>query len=41
VLFSGLNLNNQVFGFYAGSPQWNLQREFYSRTFAVGFRWNR
>jgi TonB-dependent receptor len=41
VLFSALNLNNQVFGFYTGDPHWNLQREFYSRTFALGVRWNR
>jgi TonB-dependent receptor len=40
-LFSALNLNNQVFGFYAGSPQWNLQREYYNRTYALGIRWSR
>jgi TonB-dependent receptor len=34
----GLNLNNEVFGFYNGSPQYVVQREFYQPTFAVGFR---
>jgi len=41
VLVSGLNLNNEVFGFYVGSPQWNIQREFYGPTIGVGFRLNR
>ena len=40
VILSGLNLNNEVFGFYAGSPQWNIQREFYDRTFTVGLKKN-
>ncbi len=40
ILFSGLNPDNQVFGFFTGSQQRNLQREFYGRTFAVGSRWN-
>ncbi len=35
----GLNLTNEVFGFYQGSPQWTLQREYYKPTFAVGLRW--
>jgi len=35
----GLNLNNEVFGFYNGSPQYVLQREFYKPTYAGGFRW--
>ena len=35
-----LNLNNEVFGFYQGSPQYPTQREFYSRTYAFGFRWS-
>ena len=35
----GLNLNNEVFGFYNGSPQYVLQREYYHPTFAGGFRW--
>jgi TonB-dependent receptor len=41
VVASGLNLNNEVFGFYVGSPQWNIQREFYGPTFGLGFRWTR
>jgi hypothetical protein len=41
VIVSGLNLNNEVFGFYVGSPQWNIQREFYGPTIGVGFRLNR
>ena len=36
----GLNLNNEVFGFYNGSPQYMLQREYYWPTVAAGFRWN-
>jgi TonB-dependent receptor len=39
-LASILNLNNEVFGFYQGSPQYPTQREFYSRTFALGLRWS-
>jgi TonB-dependent receptor len=35
----GLNLNNEVFGFYNGSPQYMLQREYYRPTIAAGFRW--
>ena len=38
LLLSGLNLNNEVFGFYNGSPQWNIQREFYDRTFTLGLK---
>jgi TonB-dependent receptor len=40
VLVYGLNLTNEVFGFYNGSPQYVVQREFYKPTFAIGFRWN-
>ena len=36
----GLNLNNEVFGFYNGSPQYVDQREFYKPTFAGGLRYN-
>jgi hypothetical protein len=36
----GLNLSNEVFGFYQGSPQYMIQREYYKPTFAVGFRWS-
>jgi hypothetical protein len=36
----GLNLTNEVFGFYQGSTQFMIQREYYQPTYAVGFRWN-
>lgn len=35
----GLNLNNEVFGFYNGSPQYVVQREYYKPTIAAGLRW--
>lgn len=35
----GLNMNNEVFGHYLGSPQYVLQREYYKPTVAIGFRW--
>lgn len=34
-----LNANNEVFGFYNGSPQYLIQREFYKPTYSVGLRW--
>jgi TonB-dependent receptor len=37
-VLSGLNLTNEVFGFYNGSPQYVVQREFYKPTFAIGVR---
>jgi TonB-dependent receptor len=39
VVAYGLNLSNEVFGFYQGSPQYPIQREFYHPTYSVGFRW--
>ena len=36
----GLNLNNEVFGFYQGSPQYMIQREYYRPTIAAGVRWS-
>ena len=36
----GLNLTNEVFGFYNGSPQYVVQREYYKPSFAMGVRWN-
>ena len=36
----GLNLNNEVFGFYQGSAQYMIQREYYKPTVAAGFRWS-
>jgi len=35
-----LNTNNQVFGFYNGSPQYLIQREYYKPTYALGLRWS-
>lgn len=35
----GLNLNNEVFGFYQGSTIWPIQREYYKPTFGFGLRW--
>lgn len=37
---SALNLNNQPFGFYNGSPQFFIQREFYKPTYSFGLRWD-
>jgi TonB-dependent receptor len=36
---SGLNLSNEVFGFYQGSTIYPIQREFYKPTVSFGFRW--
>ncbi|HZD78165.1 MAG TPA: hypothetical protein VE218_14240, partial [Acidobacteriaceae bacterium] len=36
----GLNLNNEVFGFYQGSTIYPVQREFYRQTFGGGLRWS-
>ena len=36
---SGLNLSNEVFGFYQGSSPYTVQREFYKPTVSFGFRW--
>lgn len=35
----GLNLTNEVFGFYFGSPQYVAQREYYHPTYGGGLRW--
>jgi TonB-dependent receptor len=40
VLASGQNMNNEVFGFYNGSPKYMTQREYYKPTFSFGLRWN-
>ena len=37
---SGLNLSNEVFGFYTGSPIYPNQREYYKPTVIVGMRWS-
>ena len=36
----GLNLTNEVFGYYQGSPVFVNQREWYKATYAGGFRYN-
>jgi TonB-dependent receptor len=36
----GLNLNNEVFGFYNGSEQYMTQREYYKPTYEIGLKWN-
>jgi TonB-dependent receptor len=36
----GQNMNNEVFGFYNGSPQYMTQREYYKPTYSGGVRWN-
>jgi TonB-dependent receptor len=41
IVASGLNLSNQVFGFYNGSEQWMIQREFYWPTFSIALKLNR
>ena len=41
VFASVLNLNNEVFGFYQGSPQYMIQREFYGWTTSLGLRYTR
>ncbi len=39
LLANVLNLNNEVFGFYQGSPQYMIQREYYQPTISLGIRW--
>ncbi|HWY54399.1 MAG TPA: TonB-dependent receptor [Terriglobales bacterium] len=36
----GLNLNNEVFGFYFGSTPYFSQREYYQPTYTFGLRWD-
>ncbi len=38
LVVSVLNLNNEAFGFFQGSPQYPTQREYYGRTFTVGVK---
>lgn len=35
----GLNLNNEVFGFYQGASEYMIQREYYQPTVSAGLRW--
>ncbi|HVZ83820.1 MAG TPA: TonB-dependent receptor [Terracidiphilus sp.] len=39
-LVSGLNLNNEVFGYYTGSDQFVNQREYYKPTYTGGLRYD-
>ena len=39
LIASGLNLNNEEFGFYYGSPKYDTQREFYHPTYSFGVSW--
>jgi TonB-dependent receptor len=39
LIAQGLNLTNEVFGFYNGSPWYLTQREFYKPTYSFGLRW--
>lgn len=39
LLVQGLNLTNEVFGFYNGSPWYVTQREYYHPTYSFGLRW--
>jgi len=38
-LAQGENINNEVFGFYYGSPIYVAQREYYQPTISFGIRW--
>jgi TonB-dependent receptor len=40
LVISGLNLSNEVFGFYQGSPIYPVQREFYKPSIIFGMRWS-
>ena len=40
LIVSGLNLTNEVFGFYNGSTIYPIQREFYKPTYSFGLRFN-
>jgi TonB-dependent receptor len=41
LVVQGLNLSNEVFGFYQGSAATPIQREFYGRTLFIGFKYSR
>jgi TonB-dependent receptor len=40
LVLNGLNLTNEVFGFYNGSPQYMTQREYYKPTYSASLRWH-
>ena len=39
LIVAGLNLTNEVFGFYQGSPRFPIQREFYKPSYEFGLRY--
>ena len=39
-VLSGLNLTNEVFGYYTGSPIFVNQREFYKSDYSAGLRYS-
>ncbi len=39
LIVSASNLNDEEFGFYNGSRQYPIQREFYHPTYLFGLRW--
>jgi hypothetical protein len=39
VIVAGQNMNNEVFGFYNGSPEYMTQREYYKPMYSGGIRW--
>ncbi len=38
-IIQGLDLTNEVFGFYEGGPTYVVQREYYKPTYSFGVRW--
>ena len=40
LIASGQNMNNEVFGFFNGSPKYVAQREYYKPTYAFGLKWD-
>jgi TonB-dependent receptor len=39
LMATGENMNNEVFGFYNGSPQYMTQREYYKPIYSAGLTW--
>jgi hypothetical protein len=39
IVASGLNLSNEVFGFYHGNGIYPVRREYYKPTYSFGLRW--
>jgi len=39
LIVNGLNLTNEVFGYYNGQPQYVSQREYYKPTYSATLRW--